>query len=333
MRKVVAGILAAALALSAAACGSGKKEGKMKIAGVVYLEDQFMNLLQKGFKDGAEKAGVEILLANAGNDQNKETELINTYVSQGIQGIAIAPINEVTSLQTLKKASEKGMKIVIADLALSDQDFVSGGFTSSQYDLGRQTGEKAKAYIEKNLKDKAEINLAVVQFKSLLPNKSSERVQGFLDQLKDFPNVKVVADQDAWMQDSSLQVVGDMITAANAQGGIDIIYGANDGGTLGAVAAVRNAGLAGKTVVFGIDAAEQQVEMLRADDNILQAVTGQDPYTMGLKTVEFLVETLNGKADASKAGTSEVVPGLTLSRDDKAGIDAFEKSLKENLKG
>lgn len=355
MRKILSVLLSASLLLLATACTGGAKteatttaasesaqaaessaetganaNESIKIAGIVFLEDQFMSMLRKGYEDAAKKEGVEILLANSNNDQNRESEVINTYVAQGVQGIAIAPINEVTSLETLKRANEKGAKIVITDIALENQTFVSGGFTSSQYDLGKQTGEKAREYIEKNLKDKEEINLAIVQFKSLLPTKSTDRVQGFLDQLKDIPNLKVVADQDAWMQDKSLQVVGDMLTAAASKGGIDIVYGANDGGTLGAVSAVKNANLSGKTVVFGIDAAEQQIEMLRSDDDILQAVTGQDPYTMGYKAVELLVKSIREGDDASRVGQSEAVPGLTISRDDPAGIDEFEKNLKEH---
>lgn len=50
-------------------------------------------------------------------------------------------------------------------------------------------------------------------------------------------------------------------------------FAANDGGTIGAVMAVENAGQAGKTFVFGTDASEQIVlDLLKADNDILQAV-------------------------------------------------------------
>ena len=37
--------------------------------------------------------------------------------------------------------------------------------------------------------------------------------------------------------------------------------------------------------VFGTDASEQIVDLLKADNDILQAVTGQDPFQIGYKTV------------------------------------------------
>ena len=93
--------------------------------------------------------------------------------------------------------------------------------------------------------------------------------------------------------------------------------------------AVRNAGKAGETFVFGTDAAEQQVEMLRADDNVLQCVTGQDPYTIGYNTMEVLIQTLMGERDSSEYGKEVIVDGICLSRDDTAGIDEFATQLAE----
>ncbi len=87
------------LAFSLAACGqtpaandSGKKEEKkanLVVAGVFFQEDQFMKLLSLGYQDAANAAGVKILTGNTGNDQGKETELINTYIGQKLDGVAI----------------------------------------------------------------------------------------------------------------------------------------------------------------------------------------------------------------------------------------------------
>lgn len=58
------------------------------VAGIVFQDDQFMNMLTQGYVDAANDAGVEILTDNTNNDQAKETELINTYLAQGVDGLA-----------------------------------------------------------------------------------------------------------------------------------------------------------------------------------------------------------------------------------------------------
>lgn len=313
-----------------AAASSSEKKGKedkdIKVAGVVFQEDQFMMLMQKGYQAAADDYGVECMLANTNNDQAKEAELISTYTSQKLDGIAISPLNEQTSIQTLKVANESGLEIAVGNTKLKDAPFVCGGFTSDNYNIGELTGKEARKFIEENLDGKARI--AIVEYQSLLPEQSTDRKNGFLDQLEGL-DIEIVADQDAWMQDTAVQTASDILTANEASGGVDIIWAANDGGTIGSTMAVKNAGKAGKTFVFGTDAAEQQVEMLRSEDNILQCVTGQNPYEIGYKTMEILIQTIQG--EEGSFGQEVVVPGIVLSRTDPDGIDQFEKDLTERM--
>ena len=199
----------------------------IRVAGVVYLEDQFMKLMLAGYEAAADEAGVDYVYGNCSNDQAKETELINSYVAQNINGIAIAPLSEKSSVASLKAASEKGVKIALTDGTLENSDFITVGYTSDQYQLGQSTGEAAKKFIEDELGGEAKI--AVVQFKSLLPEKSSQRVNGFLDVVEKLDGVEVGADQDAWVQDDAVSVVSDILTA---NPDVNLIYAANEDGTL-----------------------------------------------------------------------------------------------------
>jgi ABC-type sugar transport system substrate-binding protein len=103
-----------------------------------------------------------------------------------------------------------------------------------------------------------------------------------------------------------------------------VIYAANEGGTVGAVQAVRNAGKQGKIVVFGIDGTDQLAQMLLDDDNVLQATTAQQPYVMGKLAVNAALDVLNGKPVEKKV----IVPVLGLNRDDPDAVNKFREDLK-----
>ena len=311
---------------SAAAETEGKDPGEIKVAGVVFQEDQFMMLMQKGYQDAAAAYGVECMIANTNNDQAKEAELISTYTTQKLDGIAISPLNETSSIQSLKTAYDGGLEIAVGNTKLSDAEFVCGGYTSDNYNLGELTGQEARKFIEENLGGKARV--AIVQFKSQLPEQSADRMNGFMDQLEGL-DIELVADQDAWLQDAAVQTVSDILTANEASGGVDIIWAANDGGTIGATMAVKNCGKAGETFVFGTDAAEQQAEMLKSDDNILQCVTGQDAYAIGYNTMEVLIKTVMG--EKGEYGHEVIVPGIVLTRSDLDAVETFEKDLAERM--
>jgi simple sugar transport system substrate-binding protein/ribose transport system substrate-binding protein len=312
--------------MMAVAGPKGQGSSETTVAGVVYLEDQFMRLLSMGYEDAAKEAGVKVLLANTGNDQAKEAELVNTYVSQGVAGLVIAPLNTDTSIPVLQRASTT-MKIATCDRMLTNAPFIVGGFASDNENLGATTGAAAAEFIKNNLGGRAKI--AIIQFKALLPDQSAARVKGFMDAVKKVnPNVEFVADQDAWVPDTAVQKAGDILTGNKD---INLIFAANDGGTIGSVMAVKNAGLAGKCFVFGIDTGEQQIAMLRDRDNILQAVTGQDPYTQGYNAMKLLIDAINGKDYSATKGKVAIVPGQMLSRQDPAGTDAYERNLKAKL--
>ncbi|MHB1443521.1 MAG: substrate-binding domain-containing protein [Candidatus Humimicrobiaceae bacterium] len=318
----VAATTAAAETTAAATTAAAEKPAELVVAGVVFQEDQFMKLLEKGYIDAAKDAGVKCLTGNTANDQSKEVELINTYLAQKVNGLAIAPLDPKTSGPMLKKANDAGMKIAVTNVELSDAPYIVADYTSSNKNIGQTTGKAAAKFIQEKLGGKA--NIAILQFKSLLPVQSGDRVNGFLEELKSLPGVKVVADQDAWLQDKAIAVAGDILTANKD---IDIIYAANEGGTIGATMAVKNAGLAGKVFTFGTDASEQLVSMLKDPDNILQAITGQDPYNQGYKAMDTLIKALKGEDVSATQGKITIVPGIALRRDDPDGIKKFETDL------
>ncbi len=296
-----------------------------KIAGVVFQEDQFMKLLQMGYKNATEAAGYEFFPGNTNSDAAKEVEMINTYITQGYAGLAISPISETASIEPLKSAAGKGLTIGLSNSNLGSLDWMTACYTSDNFQLGQMTGEACKKYIEENMDGKAKIG--ILQFKSLLPEQSSARSDGFKSALEGMEGVEIVDDQDAWMQDKAITVAGDMLSA---NPDINIIWAANEGGTIGGTMAIKNAGMAGKVVSFGTDASEQMGALLQDPDNILQAVTGQDPYTIGVKTVESIIKALEGKEDPER-GQTIIVPGVLLSRANPDEVTAFLDDLKAKM--
>lgn len=306
-------------AAPAATTAASAPKADLVVAGVVFQEDQFMKSLTQGYVDAAKAAGVKCLTGNTSNDQAKEVELINTYMTQKVSGLAIAPLDPKTSEPALKKANDAGMQIAVTNMDLSSAPYIVGGYTSDNANIGAGTGAAAAKFITAKLGGKA--NIAILQFKSQVPAQSKARVDGFMSEVSKLPGVKVVADQDAWLQDKAIGVVGDILTAHPE---VNVIYAANDGGTIGATMAVKNAGKAGKVFVFGIDVGQQQIDMVKSPDNILQAVNGQDPYQMGYKAMETLIKSLKGEDVSATKGKTTIVPGVLLSRDDPASIAKAE---------
>jgi sugar transport system substrate-binding protein len=308
--------LAAAAVFIAASSYSVLAQEKV-IAGLVFQQDQFFRAFQIGMETAAAEEGVTLLQANTESKPDREQSLIDTYIARGVGAIIISPIGEEASAPVLGRAAEAGIKVITYNSTIAGDVPVSF-LNSSQEQLGATTGAEAKAFIEEQLGGTAKIG--VLQFKSLLPEQSGARVNGFLDQVLG-EGVEVVADQDAWLAENAVAVAGDIITA---NPDINIIYAANEGGTVGAVQAVRNAGRQGEIFVFGIDGSEQLASFLLSDDNVLQAVTAQAPYDMGYLAVKTAIAAI----DEQEVDKLIIVPVTGLSRSDPDGVAAFAENLK-----
>ncbi|MCY3023402.1 MAG: substrate-binding domain-containing protein [Planctomycetota bacterium] len=324
--------LAWTLALAAGAmllpgCGSGggagapaaKKSGRIRLAGIIFQEDDFYRLVQFGMRDAAKAADVELLEGASGNKLDKEIDLINTYIARGVDAILVPPVSRKGSVAALKQAHDKGITLIVHNTPI-DADFAAAHIECSPADLGEQTGKAARKYIEEKLGGKAKI--AILAFKSQLSEQSDARTGGFKKEVMQLPGVEVVAEQDAWLPELAVSKAGDILTAHPE---VDVIYAANEGGTIGSVLAVKNAGKTGKVVVFGTDVNEQLLTFLLSPDNILQAITAQRPVEVGRLAVEYALKALRKEP----IETPKYLKGILLSRTDPEGVKDYEKQLKQ----
>ena len=349
-KKLLALALAMSMTVGLAACSSGGTdtpsgestapvgtetetpaaggEGNKLIAGIVFQEDQFFKLLSAGYQAAADEYGYEIQMTNTNNDQTRETDALNTYLAQGVAGVAISPLNTQTSPATIADVMDAGMTVAICNNSIDAFPGAVASYSADNYSFCYQTGEAAVKFIQENYAEDETINIGVIQFKTQIPEQSADRVNGFFAALDEAGvNYEIIADQDAWLQDMAVETAGDMISA---NPDLDIIYAANDGGTVGSVMAVENAGKAGEIFVFGTDGSEQIVDLLKDDTNILQAVTAQDAFQIGYSTVEALVNAIEGTSFEGE-GETNIIPGIPLVRGDTEGLDTYLADLQSMM--
>jgi ABC-type sugar transport system substrate-binding protein len=289
-----------------------------KIAGIGFQDDQFFKLVELGMKDAAAKVGASFTPASSAGALDKEISLLETFTANHVDAICVAPLSQKASIPALKRAHDAGIKIVTFDSAI-DADFPVSSVRSRQDDLGRPTGEEARRYINEKLGGKAKV--AIISYMALAPEPASQRTKGFEEQIKDMPGVKIVKRQDAWLAPEATNLVESILAA---EPDLNLIWAANEGGTVGAVTAVRNAGRAGKVVVFGTDMSDQIGSFLLAKDNVLQAVTGQRPYEIGTRAMEAAVKAVRGRLIKETVS----LPGTLFARERPDEIRKYQAYLR-----
>jgi ABC-type sugar transport system substrate-binding protein len=291
---------------------------RFKIAGMGFATDQFFKLCQVGMTQAAKKENVDLVYGNNAGSLDKEISLVDTYVTDRVQAIVVAPTNSKASEPALERASHAGIKIVTYDTGLN-VDFPVANIKSDQVGLGRSTGKEAAQYIREKMGGEAKV--AIITYLSLLPETASQRNQGFEEEIKQLPGVQIVAQQDAWLADKAIGVVEGILSA---HPDVNLIWAANEGGTVGAVTAVRNDGKAGKIAVFGTDISDQMAGFLLADDNVLQAVTGQKPVEIGTLALETAVKALKNQPVEKQV----LLPGQLFTRRNPDAVRKYQDYLR-----
>lgn len=319
--NMVIRFLLALLLLSAVVPGCSRSPqgpAKKRIAGMVFQEDQFFRLVLFGMRDAALKNGVELLEANSDGKPDKEIQLINTYIASGVDAIVISPLSARASMSALQRAKEKGITVVTYNTNV-EGDVPVSYVESDQVGLGAETGKAVREYVERALGGRADVGILAFASSSA-PEQNAMRVGGFKGEIAKLPGIRVVAEQDAWLAEAAVKKAGDILTAHPS---INILWAANEGGTVGATMAVKNAGRGGTVAVFGTDASEQLADFLLSDDNVLQATTGQQPFEIGSMAVTAAVRAMKGETVQAKVA----LPGVHLSRLDPVSVRAFRARL------
>ena len=331
-------VLALALpAIFAAACtggsgGAGSPEGsgaqapgaapasRPVVGAILMQQDQFFRMNEQGMQDAAATLGADLKVQNAGGALDKEASIVDTFLAQKVDAVLVSPLGSQASIPALRRAHERGVKVVTYNNGIA-ADFPVANIQSDQESLGSSSGRAARAYIEARLGGKAKV--ALIGFASQLPEQGGARQNGFKKALEGMPGVTIVAEQDAWNAPEAATTVAALLTKHP-----DIVWAANEGGTVGAVTAVKSAGLAGKVAVFGTDISAQLVDLLLADDGILQAVTAQKPVDMGRSAVTSAVRAVKGEPIEKTV----VLPGLLFDRDHPDTLRDFKKSLEQETR-
>lgn len=299
------------------------KEGSYTIGAILFGRDSFFENIQRGMEQGAAEAGAELLVSIHDHDIAKETEFIEDYIARGVDAIVITPESLDASVAALRKAKEAGVTIVCFNTCINEKDakeLVSAFYETDQASLGQQTGEYLVKWLETNMAGQ-EVNVGILQCDRFEACK--RRGDGFREALNQAGvNWTEVANQEGFMPDVGSKVAESMLQA-NPQ--INILWSENEGGTVGQVIATRTMDLKDKVYVFGTDISPQLAEMLQADDNVLQAVTGQSPRLMGSDSVKAAVSVLAGES----MDYYHVVPNAFFSREDTGAIAKYLEEYQQ----
>jgi ribose transport system substrate-binding protein len=231
---------------------------------------------------------VKVSAESSNYDVNNQTNQIDNFVSAGVQLLILNAADSKGIAPAVIRAKAAGMTVVAVDVA------AEGGVDATVTSNNKQAGELDGQYVADRLKGKGQVVIVNGPPVSAV----TDRVAGFLEAMKKYPDIKIVSqDQNAGgSRDGGLRVMTDLLTAFPK---IDAVFAINDPTAIGCDLAAKQAQRKDFFIV-GVDGAPDVVPSLKDPDSLIAASAAQDPYTMAEKAVSIGYDVMNGKKPAQE---------------------------------
>ncbi len=295
------GSILGAIVLAAASAMPTLAADTIKLGFITKFPVPFFKTMEDAAKAYAEAhPGVEITYGQgtSATDIEGQIALIETMVTNGVQGIAITPVDP-TVATTLDKAVAAGVKVVLMDNNIPDWKNGTALATTNNYNAGKIAGE----YLKTVLKDGD--TLGILEGVPGVPA-LDDRVKGMLDGLSGVNANIVGRGATNCTEELGISVAEDLLTK---NPDLKAIYAACGPPAAGAARAIKTAGIAPDNILLvGFDFCCGEAEAMA--DGTEDASVAQFPSKMAELGVDALVKAINGEQVESliDSGAALVTP-------------------------
>ncbi len=237
---------------------------------------------------------VELRFAAAYDDDARQVQQIDSLVSTGIDLLIVAPNQVATISPAIDRAYDQGIPVIVFERKTNSQKYTAF-ISADNYEMGRTMGQ----YIATQLSGRGRV-MEVMGLKGSSP--AIERHNGFMEALKAYPQIEVVATlQGDWTEESAVSAVTQWLATSagrqQAAKGIDFVYGQNDRMAMGARKALGGGGVSPR--FCGIDGLTGEGGGIQlVCDSILDA--SYIYPTHGDQLLQLAVDILDGKPYAKE---------------------------------
>lgn len=299
-------------------------------------DNHFWTAMVDGAKEAATGQNVQITVA-AGRDQTDadgQIQAIEYAISRGDDAILIANNGPAVN-DAIKKARDAGLYVIALDTPTTPTDLVNATFASDNFEAGELIGK----WVAGTLGGKKATIALLDLFADKVVRIDWQRDHGFLTGMgiktKD-PNVNGHEDRTGSYSGGLYEIVSNGTTNGSEDGGrtamenclsinpnINVVFTANETSGVGAVQALRAAGVKNALVV-SIDGSCRGVKAVADGD--FGALSQQYPSAMGRLGVKAVIDHIRNHVDpVPPKGADFINTGITLVTDEPVhGLDCID---------
>ena len=218
--------------------GGAGRSGKAITVGFSQIgaESAWRTAETKSFDTEAPKRGINLKNVDAQGSQEKQVQALNSFVTQGVDAIVLAPKTAEGWVPVLKKIKEANIPVILVDRGVNAPEDLYATLIASDFVAeGRMAGE----WLVKKTGGKC--NVAELQG-STGAAPAIDRKKGFEQALQGQAGMKIIMSQTGDFTRSGGKQVMEAFLKSPQGAQIQAVYAHNDDMALGAIQAIEEAG-------------------------------------------------------------------------------------------
>ncbi|WP_092427226.1 galactofuranose ABC transporter, galactofuranose-binding protein YtfQ [Devosia crocina] len=187
----------------------------------------------------AEERGVDLKFADAQQKQENQIKAIRGFIAQGVDAILVAPVVATGWDDVLAEANEAEIPVVLLDRGVdAPEDLYLTSVASDQVEEGRVAGQ----WLVDNVGD---TDCNVVELQGTVGSTPAiNRKQGFEEAIAGHDNITISQSQTGdFTRAKGKEVMEAFLKSSNGGADICAVYAHNDDMAVGAIQAIKDAGL------------------------------------------------------------------------------------------
>ena len=256
------------------------------------FDDNFLTVLRNGMSDYAKTVpGVSLQIEDAKDDVSKQLSQVQNFIANKVDAIIVNPVDTSATPAITKLAAEAGVPLVYVNRLPADLDQL-GPKASAVVSDEKESGTYEAQQICKLLGGKGDILVIEGQLSNQAAVQRTKDVHEVIA-TPECSGIKIVAEQTAnWDRTQGQNLMTNWLSKGLKY---DAVVANNDEMAIGALQAMKAAGVDTKTaIVGGIDATQDALASMKAGD--LKVTVFQDAAGQGKGAVDAALALAAGKA-------------------------------------
>ncbi len=285
-------LISTAIAASMAGAASAETVG----VSMALFDDNFLTVLRNGMIQQAEgMEGVDIQVEDAQNDVAKQLDQINNFIASGVDAIIVNPVDTSATEAMTQAAASANVPLVYVnrepinvDALPDNQAFVA----SDERESGTlETLEVCRLLAEKG-KDPARIYVMMGELSNQAAVMRTKDIHDVMESGDCEVTLEIIDEQTAnWSRDEAQDLMTNWLSTGEP---FDALISNNDEMAIGAIQAMKSAGISMEEVIVGgVDATQDALQAMSAGD--LDVTVFQDAAGQGGGALEAALQLARGE--------------------------------------